>query len=202
MVTNQWLQPRKGTKVLTFHTPAPVAPPPTMVRLSIRVPQVTTRLREPNPPEGGQEAPEGVPATPLAPSLAKPAQPMPAPRPVAPSLVAPPAPAKRTAVRAAKPVVAEDIEAIVNEISDIVRAKPTKVAGSSVTLNAERRIEWLQGQIANDCASLAHIANSVGTRIREGATPRQDGEVGALARQIDQNCASLFELLRLVRCYG
>lgn len=181
---------------------------PTVQRRTVHVPP-TSQTREQNPLQGGQDGAKPVPAPTLAPPAPEGAQPMPQPRLVAPSLVAP-ASRKRTPLPAAvavpAPKEAQDAKAAIAAFSKIVKdalapAEPVKVAGSSVTLNAERRIDLLRGQIANDCANLAGILNSVGERIREGATPRQDGEVGTMAHKIDQNCASLYELLRLVRCY-
>jgi hypothetical protein len=74
-------------------------------------------------------------------------------------------------------------------------------ASSAIRDAAETRIRHLRGQVRQDCEALANTAKSLGRRIEAGETPRQSGEFTSIAHQLDQTCASLYELLRLVKCY-
>lgn len=78
---------------------------------------------------------------------------------------------------------------------------PPRPAPTAIRDAAETRIKQLRGQIRQDCAALANSVMAVGRRIEAGETPRQEGEFGVLARRLDQDCASLYECLRLTKCY-
>lgn len=76
-----------------------------------------------------------------------------------------------------------------------------KVSPAALRDGAETRVKYLKGQVRQDCAALANSAVAISRRIERGEVPRQDGEFSIIAHRLDQDLASLFELLRLLTCY-
>jgi hypothetical protein len=81
------------------------------------------------------------------------------------------------------------------------KATPPRPAGTAIRDAADARIVQLRGQIRQDAAALSNSAAAIGRRIEAGETPRQEGEFMQVAHRLDQNCASLYECLRLTRLY-
>lgn len=161
--------------------PPPAAIAPVLPTRPVAVPLLPARVRATNGqtsplparrfPVPVQTAP-ALPATPLAAPTPAPAQPMPQGR----------------GTRGAKVVAIDQPPAV-------------KVAPTAIRDAAETRIRYLRGQIRQDCEALANSAKAIGKRIEAGETPRQDGEFAVIAHRLDQDCASLYELLRLTKCY-
>ena len=84
-------------------------------------------------------------------------------------------------------------------LATVAPARPHAPAGSAITHAAESRIAWLKGQVRNDCAALVNIANHTANRIGHGDIPRQEGEFIRIAHRMDQSCASLYELMHLLK---
>lgn len=162
----------------TTHQRGRFAPPPAVVRPTQVAPPAV------RPPNGQQTTP--MPTR----HLGKPVQtaPVPAARGVAPAPVpaTQPRPARR-ALPSAKLATSP------------VPAVPIKVAGTAMRDNAERRIDRLRGQIRQDGETLANAVLAIVKRISEGALPPQAGEVVLMAHGLDQNFASLHELMRLTQ---
>lgn len=117
-------------------------------------------------------------------------------------------PPRRKAVQPPAPVAATPLAARtpppvlpLSPVADEGAAKAPRIAPTAIRDAADTRIAQLRGQIGQDCAALANTALAIGRRIAAGETPRQEGEFMVIARRLDQDCASLYECLRLTKCY-